>query len=95
MSMSRPAPSAMLTGDAVYRVVWVPGTDRLRGWCWCGTSYEAEGPVELWQWLLAHPDNHVDGSAGRGSNLPLRPASRLPHRPRDLRGDEPSHERQP
>ena len=53
------APTAMLSGSKVYRVVWVPGTDRLRGTCWCGAVHEAEAPVELWEWLLAHPDTHV------------------------------------
>ena len=52
------APTAMLTGSTVYRVVWVPGTDRLRGFCWCGTGHESEDPVELWEWLLGHPDSH-------------------------------------
>jgi hypothetical protein len=45
-------------GSSVYRVVWVPGTDRLRGECHCGAEREAEDPVELWSWLLAHPDGH-------------------------------------
>ena len=40
---------------AVYRVDWVPGTDRLRGTCHCGATCEAEDPVVIWQWLLAHP----------------------------------------
>lgn len=53
------APTAMLPGSTVYRVVWVPGTDRLRGVCWCGAGEEFEDPNELWEWLLAHPDGHV------------------------------------
>ena len=51
-------PVAMLSGPTVFRVVWLPGSDRLRGYCWCGTPHESEGPVELWEWLLAHPDTH-------------------------------------
>ncbi len=51
-------PTAMLAGATVLRVVWVPGTDRLRGFCWCGATQEAEDPVALWEWLLEHPDSH-------------------------------------
>lgn len=40
---------------AIYRVDWVPGTDRLAGTCHCGATGEAEDPVLIWQWLLAHP----------------------------------------
>jgi hypothetical protein len=40
---------------AVYRVDWMPGTDRLRGTCHCGATGEAEDPAVIWQWLLAHP----------------------------------------
>ncbi|GAA2102845.1 hypothetical protein [Actinomadura alba] len=48
----------------VYRVVWVPGTDRLRGECHCGAEKEAQDPIEVWAWLLAHPDGHGGGRAG-------------------------------
>jgi hypothetical protein len=51
-------PVAMLSGPTVFRVVWLPGSDRLRGYCWCGTAHESDGPVELWEWLLAHPATH-------------------------------------
>ncbi|MFC6020013.1 hypothetical protein ACFP2T_27935 [Plantactinospora solaniradicis] len=57
----------MLTGPRVYRIEWVLGTDRLRGHCYCGTSYDAEDPIELWSWLLAHPDSH-------GGDRPETPA---------------------
>ncbi|MFH9657910.1 hypothetical protein ACH4NF_29840 [Streptomyces sp. NPDC017248] len=53
-----PRPTTMLDGDTVYRIVWLPGSDRLGGWCWCGASRESEDPVELWEWLLAHPEGH-------------------------------------
>jgi hypothetical protein len=56
-------PLAMLSGPTVFRVVWLPGSDRLRGYCWCGTPHESDGPVELWEWLLAHPDTHGGGPA--------------------------------
>jgi hypothetical protein len=49
----------MLAGTTVFRVVWMPGTDRLRGFCWCGTAHEAEDPVTLWEWLLDHPQWHA------------------------------------
>jgi hypothetical protein len=45
----------------VYRVVWVPGSDRLLGVCHCGAEHDAEDPVQVWRWLLAHPD-HDDES---------------------------------
>lgn len=45
----------------VVRVVWVPGSDRLRGVCHCGAEHVAEGPVQVWEWLLAHPVGHGGG----------------------------------
>ncbi|MEV6690501.1 hypothetical protein AB0M35_03350 [Micromonospora sp. NPDC051196] len=51
-------PTGMLTGDRVYRIHWMPGTDILRGVCHCGAERIAEEPVELWEWLLAHPQGH-------------------------------------
>lgn len=50
--------TAMLTGDRVYRVHWRLGTDRLVGVCHCGAEHESEDPIELWEWLLAHPEGH-------------------------------------
>ncbi|WP_181383442.1 hypothetical protein [Streptomyces sp. NWU339] len=46
-----------LTGG-VYRIHWVLGTDRLLAVCHCGAEREFEDPVELWDWLLAHPEGH-------------------------------------
>lgn len=43
----------------VYRIDWLPGTDTLHGVCHCGAERSAEDPVELWQWMLAHPDGHT------------------------------------
>ncbi|MGC5051547.1 hypothetical protein ACLQ2S_08860 [Micromonospora sp. DT48] len=51
-------PTRMLTGDRIYRIHWMPGTDTLRGICHCGAERVAEEPVELWEWLLAHPYGH-------------------------------------
>ncbi len=60
-------PTRMLTGPTVLRVVWLPGSDLLRGTCHCGAAYIAEGPVEVWEWLLGHPVGHdlpdLDGAA--------------------------------
>jgi hypothetical protein len=53
--------TAMLTGDRVYRVHWRLGTDLLVGVCHCGAEHESEDPIELWEWLLAHPDGHHPG----------------------------------
>ncbi len=52
-------PIRMLTGRAVLRVVWLPGSDRLQGTCHCGAVHVAEGPVEVREWLLAHPEGHA------------------------------------
>ena len=52
------APAGGLTGDRVYRIHWLPGTDTLRGICHCGAERIAEEPVRLWEWLLAHPRDH-------------------------------------
>jgi hypothetical protein len=47
------------TGGRVNRVRWLPGTDRLTGVCHCGAEREAEDPIELWAWLLTHPEGHL------------------------------------
>jgi hypothetical protein len=52
----------VLSGDRVVRVGWLPGSDRLRGRCHCGAETEADDPVLLWEWLLAHPDHPVAGA---------------------------------
>ncbi|MBY8871358.1 hypothetical protein K7640_05815 [Micromonospora sp. PLK6-60] len=57
------APTGMLTGDRIYRVHWMPGTDTLRGTCHCGAERVADEPVELWEWLLAHPQGHQPAPA--------------------------------
>ena len=44
-------------GDRVVRVHWVPGADRLRAVCHCSAERDFDDPVELWEWLLAHPDH--------------------------------------
>ncbi|CAG7612936.1 hypothetical protein [Actinacidiphila bryophytorum] len=52
-------------GSPVHRVRWLPGTDVLRGACHCGAEHEGQDPVEMWDWLLAHPDHPAPGDAGR------------------------------
>jgi hypothetical protein len=44
---------------AIYRVVWAPGSDHLLGTCHCGAECDADDPVRVWQWLLAHPDHNA------------------------------------
>ncbi len=51
-------PTRMLKSSNVLRIVWVPGTDRLRGVCHCGASHEDDDPTAMWDWLLAHPEGH-------------------------------------
>jgi hypothetical protein len=41
-----------------FRVVWVPGSDELCGFCYCGESTFSEDPIQLWTWLLEHPEGH-------------------------------------
>ncbi|MEV1024206.1 hypothetical protein [Streptomyces sp. NPDC050264] len=43
--------------DQVFRIEWLPGTDRLSGRCHCGAPHTAQDPVAMWEWLLAHPDH--------------------------------------
>jgi hypothetical protein len=52
--MSGPDPAAP---GSVLRISWVPGTDVLVGTCTCAARYECQDPVEMWDWLLAHPDH--------------------------------------
>jgi hypothetical protein len=63
-------------GDRVLRIGWLPGSDRLRGHCHCGAESEAEDPIALWSWLLAHPDHPADGPADSAvpAELPPPPA---------------------
>ncbi|MCF6506444.1 hypothetical protein E9549_03335 [Blastococcus sp. MG754426] len=68
-----PAPREVLAGDRVIRVGWLPGSDRLRGRCHCGAESEAEDPILLWDWLVAHPAHPVGGPA-----LPEPPDVHLP-----------------
>ena len=46
-------------GRPLLRVDWQPGSDRLAGTCHCGAVHLADGPAEVWDWLLAHPVGHT------------------------------------
>jgi hypothetical protein len=70
-----PANRAMLSGDRVYRIHWVLGTDRLRAVCHCTAEREFEEPVELWDWLLAHPVGHDTIYSGPGPATARTPVS--------------------
>jgi hypothetical protein len=43
---------------SVYQVSWLPGSDHLFGRCHCGAELVASDPIEMWVWLLGHPDGH-------------------------------------
>jgi hypothetical protein len=45
----------------------MPGSDTLTGVCHCGAEKRADGPIEVWEWLLAH-DEH-------------EPSTQAPHEP--------------
>jgi hypothetical protein len=63
----------MLSGARVHRIHWVLGTDRLRAVCHCTAERDFEDPLQVWEWLLAHPVGH-DTSA----SAPVTPPVRIP-----------------
>jgi len=73
--MTLPPPNEVLEGEHVLRVNWLPGSDRLRGRCHCGAETEADDPVTMWEWLLAHPDHPAGGTR------PPEPPAELPRPP--------------
>jgi hypothetical protein len=75
VSPAGPRAPRALTGRNVYRIHWLPGTDRLHAVCHCGAERDFEDPVELWDWLLAHPDGHRPPGAGQ----PTAPAGAGEH----------------
>lgn len=60
------------TGE-VYRIDWLPGTDILHGTCHCGAEHAAQDPIEMWEWMLGHPEGHRP-AAGAGLSPGARPA---------------------
>jgi hypothetical protein len=59
---------------AVYQVRWTPGSDQLLGVCHCGAEHVADDPLDVWAWLLAHPDGHK-AVAANGASAPREPAA--------------------
>ncbi|MER5900712.1 hypothetical protein ABT150_11510 [Streptomyces mirabilis] len=52
----------------IYRIDWIPGTDVLHGTCHCGAEHSAQDPIEMWEWMLGHPEGHgLQESRGLGS----------------------------
>lgn len=45
------------TGE-IYRIDWLPGTDILHGTCHCEREHTTQDPIEMWEWMLAHPQGH-------------------------------------
>lgn len=74
----------MLPGERVMRVNWLPGSDRLLGRCHCGAETEVEDPVEMWEWLLAHPD-HPSGGAAAEPPADLPPPAHVVTDPATIR----------
>jgi hypothetical protein len=74
--------------SAVLRVDWLPGSDRLHGRCHCGIETEAEDPVEMWAWLLAHPD-HPSGGAASPPPEPGEPPAHVVTDPTRIRDRTP------
>ena len=74
---------------AVLRVDWLPGSDRLRGRCHCGAETEAEDPVEMWEWLLAHPDHPSGGAAPAPEPVDLPPPAHVVTDPARIRERTP------
>ncbi len=60
--MSAPPPT--------FRVEWVPGSDTLRGTCFCGAACTEQEPASLLDWLQGHPDGHRRGAGGPDEPAP-------------------------
>lgn len=55
--MNPPYPPAPV-GDEIFSIHWVLGTDQLLGICHCGAERAFDDPIDLWDWLLGHPEGH-------------------------------------
>lgn len=71
-------PNVVLQGGRVMRVVCVLGSDQLHGFCWCGAIRVAEDPIEMWDWLIAHPDGHARDAELSPSPEPVPPRASMP-----------------
>lgn len=61
----------MLHGPNVVRIEWLPGSDTLVGTCHCSAQHEAQDPIAMWTWLLAHPEGHE--AAPAAPDAPVAP----------------------
>lgn len=66
---------SVLSGESVYRIHWVLGTDHLLAVCHCDAQREFEDPVALWDWLLGHPEDHHPGPGAQSASA-LQPRLR-------------------
>ena len=73
-----PQAPPVLDGNRVYRIHWVLGTDQLRAVCHCGSERIFDDPVQLWEWLLGHPDGHLPPSLPNPAAQPPSVSSREP-----------------
>lgn len=64
------APDRPHRGETLLRVDWQPGSDLLEGTCHCGAVHLADGPAEVWDWLLAHPAGHEPTAAHPAGQRP-------------------------
>ncbi|GAA3721179.1 hypothetical protein [Streptomyces tremellae] len=64
------APARRATADEVFRIRWLPGSDELLAVCFCGADRVFDDPVELWDWLLAHPGHRREPAAGAAAPGP-------------------------
>jgi hypothetical protein len=67
-------PGRLPARRGLLRVVWLPGSDLLQGTCHCGAAHVAEGPVEVWEWLLGHPTGHTTPTDPTPPDAPTGPA---------------------
>jgi hypothetical protein len=58
-------PGPRSADSGVFRVRWLPGTDVLLGRCHCDAEHACQDPVEMWDWLLTHPDHPTAEDAAR------------------------------
>jgi len=68
------------TGE-IYRIDWLPGTDVLHGTCHCGAEHSAEDPIEMWEWMLGHPEGHTQRDPNDPNDSRDRHAPHAPHAP--------------
>lgn len=57
---SRPiiATPVVPSGPNTFTITWVPGRDVMRAICFCGAELVGDDPLDLWLWVMGHPDGH-------------------------------------